>query len=159
MKKISSFLVVASALAIFSLSSCNNDVKPKEVSLNNLNDSLNYTLGHWQGEMIKAQQFAGDSTNVQLNAFVAALDKAYKEEGEKKPMYDLGVQVGKYFADQLKSGMLGDSTLKADKKLLIQGFVNALKDHQEVMTNEQADSLLQAVQARIQAKMYGQPNN
>lgn len=159
MKKISSFLVVASALAIFSLSSC-NDIKPKEVSLNNLNDSINYTLGQWQGDMIKAQQFPGDSTDVQMKAFVAALDKAYKEsDGEKKPMYDLGVQVGKYFAEQLKNGMLGDSTLKADKKLLIQGFVNALKDHQEVMTNEQADSLLQAVQMRIQSKMYGQPQN
>ena len=55
--------------------------------------------------------------------------------------------------------MLGDSTLVADKKMLIQGFVNALKDHQDVMTNEQADSLLQAVQTRIQSKMYGQPNN
>ena len=161
MKKISSFLIVASALAIFSLSSCNNDIKPKEVSLNNLNDSINYTLGHWQGDMIKAQQFPGDSTDVQLKAFVAALDKAYneKEEGEKKPMYDLGVQVGKYFAEQLKNGMLGDSTLVADKKMLIQGCVNALKDHQDVMTNEQADSLLQAVQTRIQSKMYGQPNN
>ncbi|KAB2820249.1 MAG: hypothetical protein F9K10_04320 [Paludibacter sp.] len=159
MKKFSPFLIVAIALTIFSLSSC-NDIKPKEVSLNSLNDSINYTLGHWQGDMIKAQQFAGDSTGVQVEAFIKALDKAYKEsDGEKKPMYDLGVQVGKYFADQLKNGMFGDSTMVADKKLLIQGFVNALKDYNEVMTNEQADSLLQVVQMRIQSKMYGQPNN
>ena len=158
MKKISQFLIVASALAIFSLSSC-NDIKPKDISLASVNDSINYTLGHWQGDMIKNQQFPNDSTGEQVKAFVKALDEAFNEKKDEKPMYTLGVQVGKYFADQKEQGLLGDSTLTINNKVLIQGFVNALKDYQEVMTNEQADSLLQAVQMRMQEQMMGQPNN
>jgi hypothetical protein len=50
MKKNSNLLIVAIALAIFSFSSC-NDVKPKEVTLKNMNDSINYTLGKWQGDV------------------------------------------------------------------------------------------------------------
>ncbi|MDD3194983.1 MAG: FKBP-type peptidyl-prolyl cis-trans isomerase N-terminal domain-containing protein [Paludibacter sp.] len=158
MKKFSPFLIVATALAIFSFSSC-NDIKPKSVSLETVNDSINYTLGQWQGEMIRAQQFAGDSTGVQAEAFIKALDKAYNKKGDDNAMYSLGVQVGKYFADQSRTGLFGDSTMTVNDKMLLQGFVNALKDYQEVMTGQQADSLLQAAQMRIQSKMYGQPNN
>lgn len=152
MKKINSLLMVALALTIFSLSSC-NDSKPKEVSLSSLNDSINYTLGQWQGDMIRAQQFPNDSSGVQVEAFVKALDKAYNQKGEDKPLYTLGVQVGKYLADQKKAGLLNDSSLVFNKKLVIQGLVNALKDYQEVMTSQQADSLLQTAQMRAQSKM------
>ena len=69
MKKSSNLLIVAIALAIFSFSSCNN-IKPKDVVLNNLNDSINYTLGQWQGDVFKQQYFPGDSTNAKLDAFI-----------------------------------------------------------------------------------------
>lgn len=152
MKKINSLLMVALALTIFSLSSC-NDSKPKEVSLSSLNDSINYTLGHWQGDMIRAQQFPTDSTGVQVEAFVKALDKSYNQKGEDKPLYTLGVQVGKYLAEQKKAGLLNDSSLVFNQKLVIQGLVNALKDYQEVMTSQAADSLLQTAQMRAQSQM------
>jgi hypothetical protein len=158
MKKINPFLIVAAVLTIFSLSSC-NDIKQKDVSLASLNDSINYTLGHWQGDMIRAQQFPGDSSGVQAEAFVKAMDKAYNQKDEDKPMYTLGLQVGKYLAEQKKTGLLNDSTLAFNQKMVVQGFVNALKDYQEVMTSQEADSILQAIQMRIQTQMYSQPNN
>lgn len=157
MKKISPYLIAALSLAIISLSSC-KDIKPTEVSLQTLNDSINYTLGHWQGQMIKAQQFPTDSTNVQLAAFIEGLDEAYSQEKEDKQMYALGKQVGRYIADQMKNGMFGDSTLVADKKLIIQGLVNAIKDNQDVMNREEADSIVMAAQQRLQPGMSGQPN-
>ncbi|GAB1416320.1 hypothetical protein MASR2M117_17260 [Paludibacter sp.] len=155
MRKTINFMLMAAAVAIFSFSSC-NDIKPKKVTLKTVNDSINYTLGQWQGDMFKQQYFAGDSTGVQLKAFIEALDKAYKNK-ESDEMYDLGVQVGKFFSDQKKNGLYGDSILVGDIKLLMAGMVNALNDYQEVITSEEADSISQKAQEKIQAKRYGNP--
>ncbi len=156
MKKISQILIVATALAIFSFSSC-SDSNPKNVPLSNMNDSVNYSLGHWQGEMIATQQFAGDETDKKVKAFVKSMDDAFNLKEDNKAMYTLGLQIGKYFADQVDNGMFGDADLGVNQELLIQGFVNALKEYQVVLTYEQADSILQVAQTRAQEKMYGQP--
>jgi hypothetical protein len=157
MKKNSFFLIVALALTFISFSSC-NDIKPKEVSLGSMNDSINYTLGHWQGDMFKQQYFAEDEKGKKLEAFIQALDKAYSNKGGDN-MYDLGLQVGKYFNDQIKNGYFGDSTLVGDIDMVMQGMVNALNDYQEVVSSTQADSIVQAAQMKAHSKMYGAPNN
>ncbi|HOG04840.1 MAG: FKBP-type peptidyl-prolyl cis-trans isomerase N-terminal domain-containing protein [Paludibacter sp.] len=156
MKKISSYLIVAIGLTIFSISSCTSN-KPKEVTLKNMNDSINYTLGHWQGDVMRLQVFGEDSAE-ELDAFIQALDKAYAEK-TKSEMYVLGVQVGKYFKDQIENGFFGDSTLTGNVDLVMTGLVNALNDYQEVVTSTEADSIVQAVQMKSHARMYGQPNN
>lgn len=156
MKKNSNLVIVALALSIFSFSSCNNSVEPKEVALKNLNDSINYTLGQWQGDVFQQQYFMEDSDNVKLDAFIKALDKSYK--GKKgSEMYDLGIQVGKYFKDQTKSGFFGDSTLVAKEDLIKRGLINALNDYQEVISGTQADSIVQTAQVKVQSKMYPAP--
>lgn len=157
MKKNSNFLIVAVALAIFSFSSC-NDIKPKDVSLKNMNDSINYTLGHWQGDVFKQQYFPEDAEGEKLEAFIKALDEAYANT-KGNEMYDLGLQVGKYFNDQIKNGFFGDSTLTGNKDMIVTGLVNALNDYQEVVSATEADSIVQATQMRVQSKMYGIPNN
>lgn len=157
MKKNSNFLIVAIALAIFSFSSC-NDIKPKDVSLKNMNDSINYTLGHWQGDVFKQQYFTEDAESEKLEAFIKALDEAYANN-EGNEMYDLGLQVGKYFNDQIKNGFFGDSTLTGNTDMIVTGLVNALNDYQEVVSATEADSIVQATQMRVQSKMYGAPNN
>ncbi|MDO9635082.1 MAG: hypothetical protein Q7J05_08620 [Paludibacter sp.] len=157
MKKNSNFLIVAVALAIFSFSSC-NDIKPKDVSLKNMNDSINYTLGHWQGDVFKQQYFPEDAEGEKLEAFIKALDEAYANT-KGNEMYDLGLQVGKYFNDQIKNGFFGDSTLIGNKDMIVTGLVNALNDYQEVISATEADSIVQATQMRVQSKMYGIPNN
>lgn len=157
MKKNNNLLIVAIALAIFSFSSC-KDVRPKDVSLKSKNDSINYTLGQWQGDVFKQQYFTEDEDGKKLEAFIASLDKAYENKGGNE-MYDLGVQVGKYFNDQVKNGYFGDSTLVGDVDMVLVGLVNALNDYQEVITSSQADSIVQAVQMKVHSKMYGAPNN
>lgn len=151
MRRINSFLMAFVALAIIVLSSC-NDIKPKEATLNNLNDSINYTLGHWQGDVFRQQYFADDKDGKKLKAFATAMDKAYKAKTESE-MYTLGVQVGKYFNEQIKKGYFGDSTLTGDKKMIMRGLINALNEYKDVLTPQQADSIVQAVQAKIQARM------
>ncbi len=158
MKKFNQLMIVATALTIFSLSSC-NDSKPTNVSLTTLNDSVNYSLGHWQGEMIASQQFADDDSDIKVKAFVKAMDAAFNEKDDKNAMYTLGIQIGKYFAEQIENGMFGDADYAIKQELLVQGFVNALTDFQEVLTYEQADSLMQVAQTRVQEKMYSQPAN
>src|SRR5690606_6502553 len=108
MKKLSNLLMAAMAIAIISLSSC-NDVKPTEIALTNLNDSVNYSLGQWQGDVFRQQYFANDSTGKQLEAFIAALDAAYAKEADSDELYELGKQVGKYFKDNTDAGYFGDS--------------------------------------------------
>ncbi len=157
MKKNSNFLIVAIALAIFSFSSC-NDIKPKDVTLKNMNDSINYTLGHWQGDVFKQQYFPEDADGEKLKAFIKALDEAYANQ-KGNEMYDLGLQVGKYFNDQIKNGFFGDSTLTGNTDMIVTGLVNALNDYQEVVSATEADSIVQAAQMRVQSKMYGAPNN
>lgn len=156
MRKTINFMLLTAVIAVFSFSSC-NDSKPKEVALKTMNDSINYTLGQWQGDMFKQQYFATDSTGKQLAAFVEALDKAYNTK-DADEMYDLGIQVGKYFNDQIKNGYFGDSTLIGNVDKIMTGLVNALNDYQEVITSEEADSIVQAIQQKVQSQRYGNQN-
>lgn len=157
MKKVSKLLLAAFAMAIVSLSSCTEDAKPKDVELKSQNDSINYTLGHWQGDMFKQQQFAEDEDGKLLAAFIKALDEGYKSKKEPNEMYDLGLNVGKYFKSNTEKGFFGDSTLTANQKLIITGMINAIKDYQDVMTSTEADSVVQSIQMKISQKQMGQP--
>lgn len=154
MKKIGNLLIAAVVMAVVAFSSCNK-IAPKEVDLANMNDSVNYTLGLWQGSEFKNAQFQGDSTGKKMEAFIKALDKAYagKDNGE---MYNLGLQVGKYIKDQSNPGLFGDSTITSNQKLILQGLVNALNEYEDVMTAAQADSIVQTAMMKVQAKQYGQ---
>ncbi len=158
MKKISQILTAAVVIAVISFSSC-SDIKPKEVSLANLNDSINYTLGLWQGDIFGKQYFAEDEDGKMLKAFIAALDEAYASKKEPNEMYELGLNVGRYFKNYTENGFFGDSTLTGNQKLIIAGMINAIKDYQEVMTSTEADSVVQTVQMRVNQRQFGFPEN
>lgn len=158
MKKLSNLLMAAMALAIISLSSC-NDVKPQDIALTNLNDSVNYSLGQWQGDVFRQQYFANDSTGKQLKAFIAALDAAYAKEADVDELYELGKQVGKYFKDNTEAGFFGDSTLTGNTKMVVRGMLNAINDYQDVMSSTEADSVVQAAQQKATSKLSAQPLN
>lgn len=147
MKKLG-YLLVATAVSVIMFSSCNS-VSSKEVKLESLNDSINYSLAVWQGSEFKKNQFQEDKDGKKLAAFVAALDEAYKSEA-KTELYNLGLQVGKYIKDQGNPGLFGDSTLTSNEDLILAGIINALYQYEDVMTAAASDSLVQNVSRKVQ---------
>lgn len=153
MKKQSIFSMVA-LVAILVFTSCNK-FEPKEVKLSTENDSLNYTLGLANGDGIKSYYMQNDSTDQAMIELIKALDKAFKGKVSKDEMYQLGLQIGNSFKQQKKQGLMGDSTLVFDTKIVKQGLVNALNDYKEGMTAEQAEEYIRVTMMAIQEKKMG----
>lgn len=151
MKK--SILSLVALVAIFVLTSCNK-YEAKTVKLETLNDSLNYTLGLSNGEGIKNYYMKTDSTDKAIVALMKALDEAYKADADKDEMYKLGVQIGNSFKQQKAKGLMGDSTLVFNEKLVVQGLYNAMNGFKEGMTSQEAQEYIQKTMQKIQmAKM------
>ena len=155
MKKQSIFTIVA-MVAVFVMTSCNK-YEAKEVSLSNQNDSLNYALGMANGDGIKSYYLQNDSTNQPILALMKALDEAYKSDASNDEMYKLGLQIGNSFSQQKQKGLMGDSTLIFDDKLVKQGLVNALNGFTEGMTSAQAEEYIRNEMMKIQQQKMGQP--
>jgi len=154
MKKQSIFTIVA-LVAIFVMSSCNK-FEAKEAKLSTLNDSLNYTLGLANGDGIKNYYMQKDSTDKPIIALMKALDEAYKADVDQDEMYKLGLQIGTSFKQQKKQGLMGDSTLVFNDKLVKQGLVNALNGFKEGQTPAEAEEYIRKVMTELQAKKMGQ---
>lgn len=155
MKKQSIFTIVA-MVAVFVMTSCNK-YEAKEVSLGNQNDSLNYALGMANGDGIKSYYLQNDSTDQPILALMKALDEAYKSDASNDEMYKLGLQIGNSFSQQKQKGLMGDSTLIFDDKLVKQGLVNALNGFTEGMTSAQAEEYIRNEMMKIQQQKMGQP--
>jgi FKBP-type peptidyl-prolyl cis-trans isomerase FklB len=153
MKKQSILSLVALA-AILVMTSCNK-YEAKKSDLKNQNDSLNYTLGLANGEGIKNYYMQNDSTDKAIISLMEALDKAYKG-GDKDEMYKLGLEIGNSFKQQKANGLMGDSTLTFNDKLVKQGLINALNGFAEGMTAQEAQDYIQTTMMRIQNQKMGQ---
>ncbi|MGC3977263.1 MAG: FKBP-type peptidyl-prolyl cis-trans isomerase N-terminal domain-containing protein [Paludibacteraceae bacterium] len=99
------------------------------------------------------EYFHKDSSEQAIKDFMAKLEKAVKNKDEMKKM---GVQFGQYLKEMKKKGLMGDSTIKLDNELIKQGLLNALKDHKEGMTAEQAGQYFQATMQKMQEKRMKQ---
>ncbi len=154
MKKQSIFTIVA-LLAIFVMTSCGN-YKAKEVKMSNMNDSLNYTLGLYNGKGIKDYYLQKDSSDKAIAALIKAIDKAYKADVNNDELYKLGLQIGGSFKMNKKQGLLGDSTLTFNKDLVMQGLINALENFKEGMKPADADKFLQEYMMKKQAAQMPQ---
>lgn len=148
MKK-QNFLTMAVLVAIFGLAACNSGYDAKKVTLKNQNDSLNYALGLSNGDGIRGAYFQNDSSEKDMAAMVAAVEKAFKDNNTDE-LYKIGRQVGTSLKQQKKDGLMGDSTLKVNVNLVKQGLLNALKGHKEGMTSEEAMHYLQTTMQKIQ---------
>lgn len=153
MKK-QSILSAIIVVAVFVFASCNK-YEVKSVKLNTLNDSVNYTLGLANGDGIKNYMMQKDSSEQAVKVLMNAIDEAFKGEPNEDEMYKLGLQIGSSFKAMKKSGLMGDSTLVFDEKLMKQGLINAFKDYKEGMTSAQAEEYLRKVMTEIQSKKMG----
>lgn len=154
MKK-QSILSLVALVAIFMLTSCNK-YEAKTADLKTQTDSLNYALGLANGDGIKNYYMQKDSSEKPIIALMQALDKAYKSGADQDEMYKLGLEIGTSFKQQKAKGLMGDSTLIFDDKLVKQGMVNALNGFKEGMTAQEAQEFIQKTMAQIQAKKMGQ---
>lgn len=154
MKK-QSILSLVALVAIIVMTSCNK-YEAKSADLKTQNDSLNYALGLANGDGIKSYYMQNDSTDKAIVALMKALEEAYKGGADKDEMYQLGLQIGSSFKQQKASGLMGDSTLTFDAKLVKQGLVNALNGFGEGMTAQEAQEYIQNTMMRIQNEKMGQ---
>lgn len=149
-------LTLVALVAIFMFASCNK-YGAKTSNLKTQNDSLNYALGLANGDGIKNYYMKNDSSNKPVVALMKALDKAYQGT-EKGEMYKMGLQIGNSLKQQKAKGLMGDSTLAFNQKLVIQGLVNALNGYDKGMTAKEAQEFIQKTMMKIQqAKMASQP--
>jgi len=159
MKKLNIFMAVA-LVAAFAFSSCDSN-KAKMPTLKTQLDSLNYAFGLANGDGIKNYYIKGDSAQKSIKALLAGLNEGMKGKIEKgsTEMVDLGTKIGSSLKDQQKSGLMGDSTLKVDIKLIKQGLINGLRGSKVQMTPVQAQEYLQktmtALQSKKMEKLYG----
>ena len=157
MKK-QNFLTMALIAAILGLASCGGNYKAKKANLSTQEDSLNYALGVINGEGIRSSYFQNDSTNESLGQMMVALDKAFNSNN-KDEMYKYGNQIGNMLKQQKSAGLMGDSTLVFDQKLITLGLVNGLKGFTEGMTPDQAQQFIQTTMMKLQeAKNPVQPS-
>ena len=155
MKKQSIFSLVA-LVAIFMLASCNK-YEAKTATLKTQNDSLNYTLGLANGDGIKNYYMKTDSSSKPIIALMKALDKAYSTGANKGEMYKLGLEIGNSLKQQKAKGLMGDSTLKFNEKLVKQGLVNALNGYDKGMTAKQAHEFIQKTMMKMQQQKMPMP--
>lgn len=153
MKK-QSLLSLVALVAIFLLASCSK-YEAKTATLKTQNDSLNYTLGLFNGENLKTSLLKSDSSDKTVAAMIEALDKAYKSS-DKGEMYTLGTRVGAAIQQQKAGGFMGDSTIKFNEKLVRQGLVNGINGFDKGMTSKQAQDYIQKAIMKRQQQMMKQ---
>ena len=162
MKKLNIFLVVA-VIAASVLSSCNSN-STKLPSLKNQIDSLNYAFGLANGNGIKQYYLAADSANADsLNAKIESLlrgmDEGMKGDVAENPeLAELGTNIGNALKEQKTAGLMGDSSLTVDIKLIKQGLVNGMKGSNIQMTAEEAQTYLNATMQKLQEKRMQEQN-
>lgn len=162
MKKLNIFLVVA-VIAASVLSSCNSN-STKMPSLKNQIDSLNYAFGLANGNGIKQYYLAADSANADsLNAKIESLlrgmDEGMKGDVAENPeLAELGTNIGNALKEQKTAGLMGDSSLTVDIKLIKQGLVNGMKGSNIQMTAEEAQTYLNSTMQKLQEKRMQEQN-
>jgi FKBP-type peptidyl-prolyl cis-trans isomerase FklB len=162
MKKLNIFLVVA-VIAASVLSSCNSN-STKMPSLKNQIDSLNYAFGLSNGNGIKQYYLAADSANADsLNAKIESLlrgmDEGMKGEATDNPeLSELGTNIGNALKEQKTAGLMGDSSLTVDIKLIKQGLINGMKGSNIQMTAEEAQLYLNTTMQKLQEKRMQEQN-
>jgi len=140
-------------VAAFAFSSCKND-KAQTPTLKTQLDSLNYAFGLANGGGIKDYYIKGDSAEQKIASLLEGLKEGMKGEvdADHAELQDLGTKIGSSLKDQMKSGLMGDSTLKVDIDLIKQGLINGMKGSSVQMTPADAQAYLQKTMQELQAK-------
>ena len=159
MKKLNIIMAVVLVAAV-AFTSCNKN-KTSLPTLKTQNDSLNYAFGLANGDGVKNYYIKGDSAKKAIEQLLAGVNEGLKGKVEKEntELTELGTKIGTALKEQKKTGLMGDSSLKVDIKLIKQGLVNGLRGSKVQMTAKDAQEYLQKTMSGLQAKkmekLYG----
>ncbi len=159
MKKFNIYFALILA-ATFVLTSCQNN-KTQLPSLKSQIDSLNYTFGLSNGNGIKNYYLAADSANVdsleaKINSLLKGLNDGLNSKVDEKyaEISELGTRIGTALKEQKKAGLMNDSTLKVNIKIIKQGLINGLKGSDIQMTAQEAQVYLNTTMQLRQERNY-----
>ena len=141
MKKVNLLIIGFAAI----LTSC-NQYQAKTVKLDNMVDSLNYTLGLANGAGMKQYYLQNDTTGVGMATLLDAINDAFNAKDDAKAsdeLYELGKQIGSSLKAQEKEGLMGEKDLEFNIELAMQGLVNGLNAYEKGMQGEEARTYFQ----------------
>lgn len=125
------------------------------------NDSLNYALGLANGAGIKDSFLINsDSLEFKIKSLLAGIEHGFKGEisNDKSELGQLGVRIGTSLKEQEKSGLMGQQSLKVDRKLIEQGLINGLRGLKQGMTPQEAQEYLQKIMMKFESSTSTQSN-
>lgn len=123
--------------------------KAKTIELKSHADSLNYAFGVLNGNDIRMYVLANDSDGSEFKELVKYINKGLKSNVKNPQIVQMGENIGKAIKEQEEAGLIGVEGLETRFELIKQGFVNGLKNFDEIMTLEDASKYLDSEIARI----------
>ena len=108
------------------------------VALKDKMDSLNYAFGLLNGNELLMYVLSSDTIGTAGQELIKYINVGLKEDMHNPQMVSMGEQIGKNIKDQEAVGLIGEESLITKFDLILQGFVNGMKDFTEQMTSEEA---------------------
>ncbi len=140
MKKLSIF-----AFAALAMISCGNTYKAQQVTLNDMNDSVNFTLGLLNGLQLKAYQMAADSSDAAVAEFINALQRGYDGKVEElSPIAEVGQNIGQSVKSFETTGLVNQKTWPINEKIFFQGLINGILGDTVMMHPDEARNFFQS---------------
>ena len=127
------------AVAMMALISCGNTYTAKQVTLTNMNDSINYALGLVNGANVKIYQLRNDSSDASVAEFMDALQRGY--EGKVETLSETA-SVGRNIARAVQSseatGLAENDAWTLNERMFFQGLVNGIYEETSAMSVDDA---------------------
>ena len=109
------------------------------LTLNNLNDSINYALGVLNGDQIQMYYLKGEATPIVINEFIDALQNGYDGTIEQlSNSAKIGKNIGISIKNAKEKGLADNPAWTINQKIFFQGLVNGLYQDSSMMNKAYA---------------------
>ena len=109
------------------------------LTLNNLNDSINYALGVLNGDQIQMYYLKGEATPIVINEFIDALQNGYDGTIEQlSNSAKIGKNIGISIKNAKEKGLADNPAWTINQKIFFQGLVNGLYQDSSMMNKADA---------------------
>lgn len=133
------------AFAALAMISCGNTYKAQQVTLNDMNDSVNFALGLLNGLQLKAYQMAADSSDAAVAEFINALQRGYDGKVEElSPIAEVGQNIGQSVKSFETTGLVNQKAWTINEKIFFQGLINGILGDTVMMHPDEARNFFQS---------------